>query len=134
MSTYEDRLDALEQKVADIQLERLYEKKVTAQNTSSEQSYDARQINHRLTMLLGVTTKQEEDLREVKKRLIAIDDRLSGVDQRMESHFETLEKRVKGVETSIEQHNQRFDAIDQTLNEMKGVLAQILARLPEKSS
>ncbi|EFH86388.1 hypothetical protein [Ktedonobacter racemifer] len=127
MSTYEDRLDALEQKVADIQLERLYERKVAAQSTSSEQSYDARQINHRLTMLLGVTTTQEEDLREVKKRLIALDDRLSGVDQRMESHFEALEKRLSGLETKFDEHST-------ILAQHTTLLTQILARLPEKSS
>lgn len=109
MSTYEDRLVALEQKVADIELERLYEKRKAAQSTPSEQAYDAKQVNHRLTMLLGISSGQEKDISDMKKRLISIDERLNSLETKFDEHA-----------TILSQH---------TI-----LLTQILERLPEKFS
>jgi hypothetical protein len=105
MPTQEERLAALEQKIADMELERLYEKRKAAQSTPSEQAYDSRQINHRLTMLLGIASGQEDaiktieaDLSAVKEYARQIDRRLDSVDRRMEGGFETLGKQLDRLE------------------------------------
>ncbi len=61
-------------------------------------------ITHNETMLLGIVMKQEENIREIKVSLAALNERLS-----------TFEQSV----------NSRFD-------EHTVLLTQILARLPEK--
>ena len=61
-------------------------------------------ITHNETMLLGMVIKQEENIREIKVSLAALNERLS-----------TFEQSV----------NSRFD-------EHTVLLTQILARLPEK--
>jgi len=61
-------------------------------------------ITHNETMLLGMVIKQEENIREIKPGLVALNERLS-----------TFEQSV----------NSRFD-------EHTALLTQILARLPEK--
>ena len=61
-------------------------------------------ITHNETMLLGMVIKQEENIREIKASLAALNERLS-----------TFEQSV----------NSRFD-------EHTALLTQILARLPEK--
>ena len=61
-------------------------------------------ITHNETMLLGMVIKQEENIREIKASLVALNERLS-----------TFEQSV----------NSRFD-------EHTALLTQILARLPEK--
>ncbi|MBA2396516.1 MAG: hypothetical protein H0V70_27645 [Ktedonobacteraceae bacterium] len=94
MSTYEDRIEALEQRIADIELERLYEKRKTATSTPSEQAYDIKQVNHRLTMLLGVTSGQEHTIRtmqgDMDLRFDAVDVRFNQVDARLNNIEATM--------------------------------------------
>jgi hypothetical protein len=94
MTTQEDRLEALEQRVADIELERLYEQRKAVQSTPSEQAYDAKQINHRLTMLLGIISGQEGDIKDIKKdmdlRFDAVDRQIAELKQSMEAKFEQV--------------------------------------------
>jgi hypothetical protein len=61
-------------------------------------------ITHNETMLLGMVIKQEENIREIKASLAALNE-----------HLSTFEQSV----------NSRFD-------EHTALLTQILARLPEK--
>jgi uncharacterized coiled-coil protein SlyX len=95
VSTYDDRLTALEQKVADIELERLYEKRKSAESTPSEQAYDAKQTNHRLTMLLGIASGQEHDIKSMKDDIGAIKGQLIEVQLNindLHNKFDRLEK------------------------------------------
>jgi uncharacterized coiled-coil protein SlyX len=115
MSTQEERLDTLEQRVADIELERLYEKRKAASSTPSEQAYDAKQINHRLTMLLGIVSGQEQAIKSMEESLTTIRDytqqidrRLDSVDRRMESGFEMIGKQFVAIES-------RFDRLEKII-------------------
>ncbi|GER86694.1 hypothetical protein KDW_08560 [Dictyobacter vulcani] len=95
MTTQEDRLAALEQKVADIELERLYEKNKTSQSPSSDQLYDARQVNHRLTMLLGIASGQEHHIKVMEQDISEIRQELSEIKQdvkTLHTKFDRLEK------------------------------------------
>lgn len=99
-------------------------------------------ISHNETILLGMAVKQGENIREIKLNLATVNERLSSFDERLGSFNE----RLGSVETTLsehttilaqhttllnqhttilEEHTGRFDRIDT-------ILAQILARLPEK--
>jgi len=106
MSTHEDRIASLEQKVADIELERLYERR-KAESTPSEQAYDAQQVNYRLTMLLGVASGQEHDIKVIRNDLGSVREDVS-----------TLKGDVNTLKGDV--------------SVIKELLTQILVRLPEK--
>jgi hypothetical protein len=101
MSIDENRIEALEQRVADIELERLYEKRKTVTNTPSEQAYDIKQVNHRLTMLLGVTSGQEHAIRtmqgDMDLRFDTVDIRFNQIDAR----FDVVDARFNKIEADI---------------------------------
>ncbi|BCL84076.1 hypothetical protein ccbrp13_65410 [Ktedonobacteria bacterium brp13] len=110
MPTQEERLAALEQKVTDIELERLYEKRKAPQ-LSSDQLYDAGQVNHRLTMLLGVASGQETSIKVIESDLGVIKEQLSGMKQdnaAFHVKFDRLETRFDGLEN-------RFDRLEKLL-------------------
>src|SRR4030088_2881488 len=121
MPTQEERLAALEQKVTDLELERLYEKRKAPQ-LSSDQLYDAGQVNHRLTMLLGVASGQETSIKTIESDLGVIKEQLSGMKQdnaafhvkfgRLESEVHDLGGRLEGLEQSV---NSRFDRLEKFL-------------------
>ena len=74
-------------------------------------SRDIRDISHNETILLGMAMKQQEQTREIRSSLASLSEHLGSFEQSVNSRFEVLEA---------------------TLNEHTAVLAQILARLPEK--
>jgi hypothetical protein len=115
MSTYENRIEALEQRVADIELERLYEKRKTIETTPSEQAYDIKQVNHRLTMLLGVTSGQEHAIRTMQGDM---DLRFDAVDTR----FDKIDARLNAVDV-------RFDKIEADMVAMEGRILNAFQQL-----
>jgi hypothetical protein len=121
MPSYEERIAALEQKVTDIELERLYEKRQRAESTPSEQAYDAKQVNYRLTMLLGIASGQEHDIKILKGDVSIIKERLGVVEATLNQHTELLN-----------QHTELLNQHTALLNQHTELLTQILARLPEK--
>src|SRR4029077_7476342 len=88
MPTQEERLSTLEQ----------------AQIRFGEAVSD---LNHHVTMLIGITGRQEWDIREMKTSLKSVDNRLGPLEQSI--------------------HTQ-----DTKLDQLEALLSQILARLPEK--
>jgi len=94
MSTYESRIEALEQRVADIELERLYEQRKAATSTPSEQAYDAKQVNHRLTMLLGVASGQEHAIRAMQGDMDLRFDKI-------EADISTVKAEIGSVKTDM---------------------------------
>ncbi len=96
MSTQEDRIAALEQRVADIELERLYERRKATESTTSEQAYDIKQVNHRLTMLLGVASGQERDIKAIKEDL--------------DLRFDVVDRQIAEVKRDIGEVKQSMEA------------------------
>ena len=90
MPTQEERLSAVEQ----------------AQVGVDEAVSD---LNHHVTMLIGIVQRQEWDIREIKGSLRAIDGRL----QSLESRFETQERRIESLGQSV---NNRFESLGQSVN------------------
>ena len=117
MTTHEERLSAVE----------------LAQVRVGEAVSD---LNHHVTILIGIVQKEEWDVREIKGSLRAIDGRLNSLESRFETqehrienlrqhvntHFESLEQRVNNLNTrfeSLDQHvNTRFEAQDKKLDQI----------------
>ena len=108
MPTQEDRITALERKVAMLELLRSQDERKAEEALPPTQARTMKEINENLTILLGVTSSQGGDIRVIKADTSSIKDRLDR------------------LETQSNEHNGRFDNVE-------ALLMQILARLPEKS-
>ncbi len=106
--TQEDRIAALELKVAMLELLRSEDERKAEEALPPAQARNMKEINENLTILLGVTSSQGGDIKIIKEDTSSIKDRL---DQ---------------LETQSNEHTGRFDHVE-------ALLTQILARLPEKS-
>jgi hypothetical protein len=105
--TQEDRIAALERKVAMLELLRLQDERKAEEAIPPAQTCHMREINENLTILLGVTSSQGGDIKVIKADVSSIKDRLDR------------------LETQSTEHTGRFDHVE-------ALLTQILARLPEK--
>ena len=101
----------------------------TLEQTVTALSRDVRDINHNETILLGMAMKQEEHTREIRSSLASLSEHLDTFERSVNGRFGALEGRLGSFEQSV---NGRFEVLETTLNEHTAVLAQILARLPEK--
>src|SRR6266571_5739123 len=97
MPTSEERLTTLEKTVALLQ---------------KSSSGGIQELNRNVTMLLGMISSQQLDIKEIKISQIDVEERLNNMSQRMESGFETLEKRLGAVESRLDAHTGRFDHIE----------------------
>ncbi|GCF08081.1 hypothetical protein [Dictyobacter arantiisoli] len=108
MTTQEDRLAALEQKVADIELERLYEKNQASRGLASDQLYDAKQVNYRLTMLLGIASGQEQSIKTIVQDVSEVKQNINDLHMRFASLEQTINDRFKA-------QDERFDRLEKLL-------------------
>ena len=97
MSTHEDRIAALERKMTTLELKRLYDERKAAENTPSEQAYNYSEINHNLTMLLGIASGQEHAIRLMQGDLGIIRDRITSLEEKFEQRFTSLEGKFEQV-------------------------------------
>ena len=115
MPTQEDRLAALERKVAMLELLRSQDERKAEEARPPAQVRNLREINENLTILLGVTSSQGGDIKVIKADTSSIKDRL-----------ERLEAQSYEQTALLNEQSGRFDHVE-------ALLTQILARLPEKS-
>ena len=113
--TQEDRIAALERKVAMLELLRSQDERKAEEGTPPAQARNMREINENITILLGVTSSQGGDIKVIKEDVSGIKDRLDRLETKSNEHTALLNE-----------HTGRFDHIE-------ALLTQILARLPEKS-
>jgi len=106
--TQEDRLAALERKVAMLELLRSQDERKAEEALPPAQARTMKEINEHLTILVGVTSSQGGDIKIIKADTSSIKDRLD----RLEAQPHT--------------QSGRFDHVE-------ALLTQILARLPAKS-
>jgi len=95
MPTQEERLSALEQ----------------AQVGVHEAVSD---LNHHVTILIGIVQKQEWDVREMRGSLRSIDGRLNSFESRfgsLEGRFGSLEGRFGSLEGRFEAQDKKLDQI-----------------------
>src|SRR6266566_2012239 len=82
-------------------------------------------LNHHVTILIGIVQKQEWDIREMKGSLRSIDGRLNSFESRfssLENRFETQEHRVESLEQAV---NNRFGAQDKKLDQIMLLLTTL---------
>jgi uncharacterized coiled-coil protein SlyX len=63
-------------------------------------------LNHHVTMMTGIMSREEWDIREIKTSLRSVDGRLDSFDRRLESlegRFEKLEGRFGTVDNKLDQ-------------------------------
>ena len=100
MPTQEERLTALEQ----------------AQAKFGEAVND---LNHHVTILIGVASREEWDIRELKGSFRAIDGRMGSLEGRMgslEGHLGSLEGRMGSLEGRFETQEKKLDQVLLLLN------------------
>ena len=100
MPTQEERLIALEQ----------------AQAKFGEAVND---LNHHVTILIGVASREEWDIRELKGSFRAIDGRMGSLEGRMgslEGHLASLEGRMGSLEGRFETQEKKLDQVLLVLN------------------
>ena len=90
MPTQEDRIAALERKVAALELRRLYDERKAEENTPSVQAFNLREINENMTILLGVTSSQGGDIKAIKEDVSSIKDRLDRLETKSDEHTTLL--------------------------------------------
>ena len=111
MST-EERVTALERGMAAIQSEFLIHigetnhSMATLNKVVTSQELNNREINHNVTMLLGVASGQELDIKAMKNDLGAIRESVEHIDQRLEG----FEQRFTSLEKKFEQMLQQLAA------------------------
>jgi chromosome segregation ATPase len=110
----EDRIAALERKVAMLELLRSQDERKAEEAISPAQARNMREINENLTILLGVTSSQGGDIKVIKEDVSSIKDRL-----------DRLETQSNEQTVLLNEQSGRFDHVE-------ALLTHILARLPEK--
>jgi hypothetical protein len=106
MPTQEERIAALEQTTIS-RIDFLN----SVNRLALQQAQSANDTYHELTILLGVTGSQGQDIKAIKEDV------------------GTIKERLGSVETTIKE---RLGSVETTLSEHTALLTQILARLPEK--
>ncbi len=121
MPTQEERLSAVEQ----------------AQVNVHEAVSD---LNHHVTILIGIVQKQEWDVREIKGSLHSIDGRFSSFENRLSSfenrfnslevRFSSFEERLESLEQSV---NNRFEAQDKKLDQIMLLLNTLTTKSDQET-
>jgi len=67
MATQEDRLAMVERKVTALELRRVYDERKAEENTPSALEVHLREINENMTILLGIASAQEQNIKETRR-------------------------------------------------------------------
>lgn len=84
MPTQEERLTALEQ-------------------TQVGVNRSLKDLNHYVTMLIGIVQREEWEIREMKGSLRSIDKRLASFEKSVNTRFGTLEGRIEAQDKKLDQ-------------------------------
>jgi hypothetical protein len=113
MSTQEERLQTVE---SDLQHFK----------TETVKAYGDMAVD--LTLVKGIALKSMERLTVIETKLDNHTERFDGLEITLSEHSRALYDHT----TVLKEHTTRFDRLESTLSEHTTLLAQILARLPEK--
>ena len=104
-------------------------------------------LNHHVTILIGIIQKQEWDIREIKNSLRAIDGRLESFDSRLgsfdsrlssfdgrlgsfDSRLSSLDGRLSSFEQSV---NSRFETQVKKLDQIMGLLTTLTTKSDQQT-
>ncbi|HEX6557059.1 MAG TPA: hypothetical protein VF026_30125 [Ktedonobacteraceae bacterium] len=127
MST-EERIVALEQGMADVQRDFLVHLSENNQHMAalnkviSMQELHSRDLDHNVTMLLGIAGSQGKDIKTMQNDLSVVKERVEGIDRRLEG----VDRRLGGVEQRLEGVDRRLEGFEQRFTSVEGKLEQIL--------
>ena len=110
----EDRIANLERKVASLELRRLYDERKAEERTPSMQAFNFREINENMTILLGIASGQEEDIKAVREDVATVKEDVSGIKMQIASMDEKFERRFASVEGKLERILQLLTNLPQT--------------------
>jgi uncharacterized coiled-coil protein SlyX len=108
MST-EERVTILEQGLAGVKSDFLVHlsennRQIAAFNrVLSSQELNGRDVDHNLTILLGVTSEQGRDIKAVKERLEGVESRLGGIESRLDGIGQHLSSLELGIQQVLQQ-------------------------------
>jgi len=125
MPTQEERIAALERKVAAIELQRLYDERKAAENTPSEQAYNYSEINHNLTMLLGIASGQEHAIRLMQGDLNVVKDDLGIV----KADLGIVKERVEEQERDIRVMKADLGIVKERVEQIVQLLTTLTTKL-----
>ena len=120
MPTQEERLTTLEKTVALLQ---------------KSSSNSIQELSRNVTMLLGIVSSQQLDIKEIKISQVTAEERLDMMDRRMESGFETLGKRLGTMESRFGTVEKRLGTLEsgfETLNKKFDRMLDLLTTLTEQ--
>ena len=90
MPTQEDRIAALERKVAMLELLRSQDERKAEEALPPAQARTMREINENLTILLGVTSSQGRDIKVIKEDTHSIKEHLERLETQSNEHTALL--------------------------------------------
>src|SRR5258707_14574382 len=89
-------------------------------------------LNHNVTILLGITSEQGKDIRAMRVSLADLSQRLDAFEQRVDSRFEALDGRVSGLDSRIgaleQSVNSRFEEQGKKLDQVLLILNTLTSR------
>ncbi len=142
MSTYEDRLTALEQRVADLsrnlvstqndiftQFVGFNRTAATLSNMISEQGMDTRSLQHNMAMLLGLVDRQHADINSIKEDVGTVKEDLSDVKASVDAQEKRLTSFEQSVNNRFDAQDKRLDSVDQHLGSLDKKFDQVLSIL-----
>ncbi len=107
MSTYDDRLAALERKVTSLEIRRFADERKAQEHAPSEQGHNLREMNENITIFLGIVTIQEEHIREVRNDVSVIKEHITSLETKFDQRITSLEtkfdQRIMSLETKFDQ-------------------------------
>ena len=129
MSTYDERLTAVEQTITSLRQDFLqaimdHTRSMTTLNkVVLQQEQNMRDADHEITILTGVISAQGRDIKEMKNRLESFDQRFASLEGRFDQRFASLEERFNQRFASLEERfNQRFTSLDGKLEQVVQLL------------
>jgi chromosome segregation ATPase len=69
-------------------------------------------LNHYVTMLIGIVQREEWEIREMKSNLRSIDDRLTSLEQGLHTRFGSLDSRIGALEARVGGLEGRMGALE----------------------
>jgi uncharacterized coiled-coil protein SlyX len=76
-------------------------------------------LNHNVTILLGITSEQGKDIRAMRVSLADLSQHLDAFEQRVDSRFEALDGHVSGLDSRIGALDGRVSGLDSRIGALE---------------
>ncbi len=121
----EDRVTTLEQQFMSYMADN--NRQMTVLNrVIAQQELNIREVQKNQTILLGIASSQEHEIRDMKERLSQVETQLSQV----ESRLSQMETQLSQVETGLDTLGQQVDTMGATINQKLDTIMTLLQGKP----